>query len=157
MATCRKCDLTFDRGKTEKSKTTCNSCDNKFHPKCVNMSVAICDFINSSVNTTWLCDDCAKSDDLKCILNKLSVLEAKIELNSTRLINLEQKTPVLTKNNAAAMNINSPTPKRRLADIVSSYANNSDNNVPNSAKRVKVTASKSTVREKNDPITQINK
>lgn len=133
-------------------KIKCKLCESIYHPKCVSMTNAVCEFVSTSVNTTWLCDTCLQKDIIMCVLNKLTLLEKKIDGNTVKLSEIDSKKYVPVPN-SASISVNSATPKRRLADIVADNTTVNEDPGFRSAKRVKTTTNKqSTVRDKNQPV-----
>lgn len=161
MSKCVKCNLTFDRGKKEDVRLKCNFCENIYHPKCVDVSITVCNFINNSDNTTWSCEKCVKDDVLQNVLKRLMSLEAKIDQNAAKLSEIEKQRFTTPSSNSVnkiyctSNNNSSGTPKRKLADILAQAVGNNNNNNSNgnhqqntqynSAKRQKTATEKITV------------
>lgn len=157
MNKCTKCDLTFDRGKKESAKIKCKTCENTYHPRCAEMTNAVCEYLNGTPNAHWWCDSCIKTDVMLVFLNKLSVLESKLDQTAVKLCELENNKShqVAPLPNPINNNANISTQKRRYADIV---AGNSSDNTPvpqhsQSAKRHKAIIQSSTAVNKNNNTT----
>lgn len=116
MSVCTKCKVTFDRGKKEGMKINCNLCEKVFHPSCVDMTKAVCEFIINSSNTNWFCDDCAENNVIKNMMHKILSLEKRINENSVKLNKIENNKQI---NSNGATVLNSPQPRSRLADVLS--------------------------------------
>ena len=174
MTSCGLCEQVFDRGRTPDIKIQCKLCKNVFHQSCVKVTPSELKTINNAQNICWFCDNCVPKIALyDSVLNKIDEIISAVKINSERLEKHEQILNRIEKCNSFRVKVNAtanetPTQKRRFADVVASCAddrhsdgngvsdlvraNNTERTIPdnNSAKRPRVTTNKFTVP--NEPV-----